>query len=292
MHNNENWDDLRYVLAVAETGSVSAAARRLGVNHATVLRRISALEDRQGIEIFAKNSRGYDVPDDRTHIIAAAKEIESAFQSLDRVIKGTQSPLGGFVRVTSTDTFCQTVLPGIVSKMQLPEHDLHVEVIASNAHLDLSRLHADIAVRPTIALDPDLSGEIACQLGFDVYAKPGSAHNRWIGPSGRIAQTVVSSWIDDQIPTNEVKATCDSFITMRELARHDVGQAVLPCILGDSDPGLERRSQIGPKTSVNIWVASHSDIYDAPHIRAVRGMLVTALRAHAPALLGHDVPID
>ncbi len=60
MHS-DNWDDLRYVLAVAETGSVSGAARRLGVNHATVLRHVAAYEARHGIELFDKSARGYAV---------------------------------------------------------------------------------------------------------------------------------------------------------------------------------------------------------------------------------------
>ncbi len=59
MHSKENWDDLRYILAVAEHGSVSATARHLGVNHATVLRHVAAFEARHQIELFEKSARGY-----------------------------------------------------------------------------------------------------------------------------------------------------------------------------------------------------------------------------------------
>ena len=98
MHSHENWDDLRFILAVAETGSVSAAARKLGVNHATVLRRVSAYEERQGIDIFDKTSRGYRVIEDRLRVITAAREVENAIQAVDRAVQGTQAPLQGKVK--------------------------------------------------------------------------------------------------------------------------------------------------------------------------------------------------
>ena len=77
----EDWDDLRMILAVAEAGSVSAAARGLGVNHATVLRRIAAFERATGIELFDKTARGYTVPEDRQRIVEAIGEVDAAIQS-------------------------------------------------------------------------------------------------------------------------------------------------------------------------------------------------------------------
>ena len=74
----DNWDDLRYVLAVAEEGSVSGAARRLGVNHATVLRRIAAFEEAADLSLFEKGPQGYDVPPDLDRIIAATREVDEA----------------------------------------------------------------------------------------------------------------------------------------------------------------------------------------------------------------------
>ena len=278
MHSKENWDDLRYVLAVAEHGSVSAAARVLGVNHATVLRRIAAFEDRQGVELFEKSARGYAIPHDRVRVIDAAREVENAMLAVDRIIKGARAPLRGVVRVTSTDTFCTAILPDMIAGWQGQQRELRIE-------LDLSRLHADVAVRPTQHLADDLTGELAARLAFDVYAGPGCAPGKWLGLSGSLVRSVVAGWLADR-PGGQIVGAADSFVTLREMAAAGMAQAILPCVLGDADPRLQRRAGIMPDIGVDIWVASHADLADVPRIRAVRKLLVSGLGEIAHRLEG------
>ena len=123
-----NWDDLRFVLAVAEEGSVSGAARRLGVNHATVLRRVAAYEAAAGVEIFAKTARGYTVPEAYDALIEAAREVDRAVQAVGRMVHGARSPLSGEIRVTATDSLCQTVLPKIVASLAQRGRDFDARV--------------------------------------------------------------------------------------------------------------------------------------------------------------------
>lgn len=286
MHNRENWDDLRFVLAVAEAGSVSAAARVLNVNHATVLRRVATFEERHSAEIFDKTASGYAIRGDRLRVIDAAREVENAVQAVKRVISGAQAPLRGVVRVTSTDTFCHHVLPPIIARMQQNARELHIELLSTNAHLDLARLHADITVRPAANLGEDLRGQAPAQLGFDVYAKPGSADDKWLALSGPLARSRVINWIADNVPPDAITGSGDSFPTLKELAATGLGQAILPCVIGDADPRLERRRGRVSVMPINIWVASHTDLVDVPRIRAVRDLLTEALAADAPRLAG------
>ena len=288
MHNDENWDDMRFVLAVAEAGTVSAAARALGVNHATVLRRVAAFEERYNIRIFDKTAKGYAILDGRLRVIDAAREVETAIRSVAEVVQGTQAPLRGVVRVTSTDTFCHVVLPQMVATMQKSAQGLRIELISSNAHLDLSRLHADITVRPAVALDADLTGEVAAQMECDVYAHPGASRELWLGFSGAIERSRVATWMAAEVSPSWITGAGDSFVTLRELAAQGLGQAVLPCVLGDDDSRLERRRGIMPAMPVDIWVASHSDLTDVPRIRAVRALLVEALAARSDWLAGRN----
>ncbi len=286
MHSKENWDDLRYVLAVAEGGSVSAAARSLGVNHATVLRRIAAFEERHGVELFDKSARGYSVPVDRIRVIDAAREAETAMLAVERIIKGAQAPLRGVVRVTSTDTFCSGLLPEILADLRHRQGELRIELLSNNAHLDLARLHADVAVRPTNQLSEDLTGEIAARLAFDVYAAAGSSVTRWLGMSGPLSRSTVAAWMAEEHPPEPVIGAADSFVTLREMAAAGLGRAVLPRILGDPDPRLERQAGLMPEMAVDIWVASHVDLADVPRISAVRKLLVDGLAAQADRLAG------
>lgn len=280
-----NWDDLRYVLSVAENGSVSAAARALGVNHATVLRRIAAFEDSHGGPIFDKTPRGYTVPPDRQQIIEAAREVEAAVHAVERRIKGVQAPLHGVVRVTSTDTFCHHILPPMLADLRRSASDLQLELLCSNSHLDLSRLYADIAVRPTAKLPEDLFGNVAAQLGFAIYSRQ-DAPAIWLGMSGPLAASVPGRWLAEAEARDGSAGKADSFLTLRELAAASLGRAILPCILGDADPRLRREKGGMPEIAVDIWVASHNDLADVPRIRAVREHLVAAIGHRAAELLG------
>jgi DNA-binding transcriptional LysR family regulator len=286
MHR-DNWDDLRFVLAVAETGSVSAASRELGVNHATVLRRVAAFEERHGFLVFERTPTGYAVPRDRQRIIEAARSAEAAHLAVIRLISGARAPLSGAMRITSTDTFCQSVLPRALMRLKADAPELRIDVLSSNSHADLSRIEAEIAVRPTNDLPEDLTGEVAADLGFAVYA-PADAPNTsaWLGLSGVLARSKAADWLKDAIATQELAGAADSFVTLREMVAAGQGRAVLPCILGDDDARLIRLPEAMPDIVVPVWVASHVDLADAPRIAAVRSRLAEALRADAARIRG------
>ena len=214
------------------------------------------------------------------------REVENAVKSVERTILGGQAPLSGVVRVTSTDTFCHVVLPPVISQLQNSAAELRLELLCTNAHLNLSRMHADITVRPTMRLDDDLEGDIAAKLAFDVYATPGAPQDKWLGISGATARSRVAKWMGDNIDPGSISGAADSFLTLQQLAVAGLGQAILPCILGDKNPRLERRRGIIPDMPVDIWVASHTDLMGVPRIRAVRKMLIEALGAQRDALAG------
>lgn len=282
----ENWDDLRFVLAVAEEGSVSAAARRLGVNHATVLRRIAAYEEAVGVAVFDRTMRGYAVPGQMTPVIEAAREVDRAVQALGRVLRGTIAPLAGEVRVTSTDSLCQCVLAPVVARLRRVSPDLKMELICSNAHLDLGRTHADITIRPALTLPEDLVGEVAAVLGFGLFRRQGAETNDWLGLSGQTGRSRVGRWIEETVDPDRIVARVDSFLVLRELAAEGLGLAVMPDFLGAEHPMLERVEGALPDLSVDIWVASHADLADVPRIAAARNELTRALAAQAVRLRG------
>ncbi|MDH3264369.1 MAG: LysR family transcriptional regulator [Paracoccaceae bacterium] len=287
MHR-DNWDDLRFVLAVAETGSVSAAARSLGVNHATVLRRVGAFEERHGMLVFERTPTGYAVPRDRLRLIEAAREAEAAHLAVARLVAGARAPLAGAVRVTSTDTFCLAVLPQALMRLRAEAPELRIDLLCSNAHADLSRIEAEIAVRPALKLPEDLAGEAAAELGFAAYAPasdPGTA--AWLGLSGPLTRsTRVAEWLKENVAPSALTGGADSFVILREMAAAGQGKAILPCVLGDGDPRLKRLEGQLPDIAVPVWVASHADLADAPRLAAVRARLAEALRADAARLKG------
>lgn len=285
MHK-DNWDDLRYVLAVAETGSVSGAARALGVNHATVLRHVASFEARHGVELFEKSGRGYAILPENLRLIDAAREVETAVLAVSRLIEGAQAPLRGVVRVTSTDTFCTRVLPRILARLAQRMGEAKIELLSTNAHLDLGRLHADVTVRPAERLPEDLAGSIAAELGFGHYGPRGGGDLPWLGLSGALARSRPAAWMAGALAADRFLGGADSFVTLAEMVAAGMGQTILPCVLGDEDDRLERRSGIVPKMQVPIWVASHVDLAEVPRVRVARALLAEAVGEEAPRLAG------
>lgn len=282
-----NWDDLRFVLAVAEAGSVSAAARVLGVNHATVLRRVSAFEARSGAELFDRTAAGYAISGHRIRVVEALREVATAVDAVGQLMRGREAPLTGIIRITSTDTLCQWILPGILARLQSQAEGLRIELTSTNTHLDLGRLHADISVRPALRLPDDLAGTPAGLLAFGAYARPG-VQGPWLGLSGAIARSAAAEWLARNVEASKVRGGADSFPVLRELAASGTGIAILPAFLGAEDPRLSPVRVAPPIPAVPLWVASHVDLADVPRLRNMRQRLTEALLAEAPRLQGHS----
>lgn len=283
----EDWDDLRFILAVAEEGTVSAAARRLSVNHATVLRRIARFESRNG-RVFDKTPRGYSLAPGRQDLVAAGRDVERAVMGVSRLLAGGHATLSGEVRVTSTDSFCLHLLPQMVARIMAGAPALSLTLLSSNAHLDLARVEADVTVRPTGQLPGGLTGERVATLGFAAFESASGGQAVWLALSGRLKETVPGRWLAGQAGDgmSPAGAGADSFLTLRELAATGSGRALLPAFMGDADPRLRRADVPVPPLSVGVWVASHADLAAVPRIAHTRRCLAEALRAKAVQLAG------
>ena len=284
MHN-ANWDNLRYVLAVADRGSLSAAAKTLGVNHATVLRRVAAFEEEHGGPVFEKTASGYRVLADRARVIEAAREVANAMVSVERLMDGARAPVRGVVRISSTDSLCQVVLPSFMARMQAALPELRLDYFSSNAHLDFARLQADIAVRPAERLPDELSGETNVHLTFRAYSvasRPGG----WVGMAGPLVRSAPAAWMAANVEPEAIAGGADSFVVLRELCRAGVGVAILPVYLGEGVPGLVARPELMADIRVPVWVASYTELRDVPRIRIVREHLLAHLAEQADLLGG------
>lgn len=284
MHN-ENWDDLRYVLSVVETGSVLQAAKRLSVNHATVLRHVSAFEERHGTPIFERTAQGYQLLPDRVHVIRAAQDAEFAMQEVARLAKGGQQTISGVVRVASTDSLCMMVLPQFVSALAKTNANVSVSLLSSNMHLDLLLEPSLIVVRPAVRLAEDLIGEVVAELGLAAYARVPQA-DQWYGLSGPLSRSIGAKWLAEEIPPDKITTGADSFLTLREMAALGDGIAILPCLLADRDHRLIRLDDAMPHLRVPVWVARHVETTETEQLMLVRRELSTFLTTKSDALLG------
>ena len=284
MHN-ENWDDLRYVLSVVESGSVLQAAKRLSVNHATVLRHVTAFEERYGAPIFERTAQGYQLLPDRVHVIRAAQDAEFAMQEVARLAKGGQQTISGVVRVASTDSLCMMILPQFVAALAQTNANVSVSLLSSNMHLDLLLEPSLIVVRPAMRLAEDLIGEVVAELGMAAYARSPQA-DKWYGLSGPLSRSIGAKWLAEEIPPDKIVTGADSFLTLREMAAFGDGIAVLPCMLADRDSRLIRLDDAMPHLRVPVWVARHVETTETEQLMLVRRELGSFLAARADSLSG------
>ena len=169
---NINWDDLRYCLAVAREGSVTAAARKLEVNHTTVSRRISALEQELNVTLFDRSTAGWLITPVGETILGSAGHMADEVSSIRRLVQADRQELSGKLRVTAVDICIQRLLLPPLKAFARQYPDIEVELIASTEMLDLSVHDADIAFRTTNQPPPNVVGKHIADFAYTVYATP------------------------------------------------------------------------------------------------------------------------
>ena len=269
------------ILAVIDHGSVAAAARALEVNHATVLRRIAEFETRTGVRRFDKTTRGYQVSPDRRDVIEAMREAADALGTVERLLNRARPSLSGGLRITTTDSLAQYILPGLLPEL-VETNGTAVELMVDNAHIDFARMQAHLTVRPAPQLPPELDGLPGGYINFAVYDLATHAADRpWLGLTGPLARSIAADWMRSQ--GGEIAAHGDSFLALAAMASAGLGRTILPTYVGDAHPALVRIMQPQDLPRVPVWVGAHVDFGRSPRIRKARKHLAAALAAH-PAL--------
>ena len=294
MAHNINWNDLQFILAVAQTGSLSAAGRVLGVNHSTVLRRISDFEEKNGCKLFERSPTGYVMTSDSHDVISALRSIEKSVFRLERSVTTLGSPFAGKVRVTSTDTICQFILPPHIKILNDKYPELEIELYSTNNRLDLSQLDAEITIRPSEALQDGLVGERICDLCFRVYGSPEYLKinqsrsidgHRWLGVVNPTARSPVGKWEVETIEKNVVFRS-DSFATLCGAAEQGVGLSMLPSFIGDASTGLVVAEQFPDVLTTGVWLACHKKLVGSQRINSLMGYFSRALQQEQYRLSG------
>ena len=296
MAHRLKWDDLQFVLSVAENGSLSAAARELGVNHATVLRRVAAFEQAYGVTLFERKPSGYALNPQSQHVISTLRSIHQSVASLERSFTGLGSPFMGNFRVTSTNTICHEFLTPHIHVLSQLYPELEIELISTNNRLELADLEADITIRPTLNLPEDLTGETIGKMGLRIYASADYWHknrssdhrdHNWLGGSKSLLRSPVAFWQIDVLK-DKVSHRADSFITLRQMAELGMGPTVLPCFIARNSENLVSSPLFDFETETDIWVAAHKDLADTPRIQALMRYFIDVFKENKDVFSGQS----
>ena len=295
------WDDVRYFLAVARTGGLSAAARAMSVNHSTVFRRVEALEEELGVRLFERLSSGYSLTPAGEQMMTDAERAEQAVFDLERGVAGLDQRLRGEVRLTAPHGIAMDPLPSYLVSLRAAYPDIRVHLVSDNRFLSLKRREADIALRPGPRADEELVGRKVSVMAWAPYAskaylaragRPSTLQalrdHALIVPDESLAGLPAARWLARQVPHPDVAVRANDVTTMNSLCAAGMGVAVLPCMGTDEHPEMVRLFPPDPSIHTALYLYTHPDLQHAARIRAVIDHLVQCFADDQRNFLGTD----
>ena len=287
-----DWGDLRYVLETVRHGGLSGAARALGVNHATVARRIAAAEDALGTPLFDRRPKGYVPTQAGRDAAHTAETFEANGAALTRTIAARDATLNGPLTVTAPQLMIQTALAPILGAFAQAHPDVSLTVLGANAPLNLAHREADVAIRISDMPDPDLVGRQVAAQNSAVFASKPYLKRLMADPERRLDWLRFLHWeapnkaVTAAYPNLRVVMQLDDMVAMVGAVRAGLGATRMPCFLGDGDPGLARVPGLPLFPYPPVWVLTHADLRAVPRIAAFTRFVSDALRAQKRAFEG------
>lgn len=296
-----DWNDLQFLLGVAEAGSLSGAARRLGVNHTTVLRRVNAFEERLGVRLFDRLPTGYSLTAAGEELARAAQQVDETVTGVERRLAGQDLRLSGTVRVTTTDTLAHSLVPAALAAFSRAHPGLALELTTMTVVANLSKRDADVAVRTTAKPPPNLVGRKVAPVAYAAYASPAyleklakerKAPRRhlarwdWLLPDDSLAGSTTARWASRELRGARIVMRADTLTALGRAAEAGLGVAPLPCYYGDLASGLRRAIGVIEPMSSDLWVLTHEDLRGTARVRALTDALAESLAARRDLLEG------
>ena len=277
MNAQIDWSDYQLVLSIGRAGSLSGAARQLGVNHSTVFRRLNAVEEKLAVRLFERQASGYAMTAAGEEMLRSAERIEEETLGLERRLTGRDLRLSGNLRVTTTDTLFLHLLMPLLAGFIRRYPGIQLEAQIASTSLNISRREADIAIRSTPSPPETLVGRHICDVvtaiyGAEAYLDSTKARDLseydWLAPDDSLAHLPSARWLARAYPQARVVLRCNTLVGLLEAAKAGLGIAALPCFMGSAHRTLRRLTAPNPEFTVGLWLLTHADLRRTARVRA------------------------
>ncbi len=290
-----DWSNLRFFLELARTGSLSQAARRLGVDRNTVARRVSALEKELGLALFDRGPQGWTRTAAGEDLAALASRVEEDVLAVARHADARDRAVSGTVRLTTATHLSAHLLVPAVPALRARHPALLLEIAADQRAFDLTRREADLALRLGRPRDAGLVTRKLSDVAFRFYstkaylggrrAEVDFAKDLFLGFDDSLASSPQERWLARTAPDRRIAFRCNSTASLVAAVRVGVGVAVLPCFVADQDPSLVRLD--GPEpVNHELWLLVHGDLRRTPRVKAVIEWVDEVVERSRPVLCG------
>lgn len=288
-------DDWLLVARVAERASLVLAAHEQRISHATAFRRLGALEQRLGVRLFERRAGHYAATAAGEAMAEAGRAMQSQVDAALLRVQGQDLRPQGLVRIASTEGVIGGLLLPLLPGLRKALPDVTLQCSARNEFHNLSQREADLALRPATLPPPHLIGRRIALLRHAVYAQRIKAkrfqraplsQQPWMALDDSAASSQAVMWLARQLPLDQVLLRFSGLLMVRSACLQGLGLAVLPCFLGDAEPGLARLGEPVADCDSELWLLSHPDLRETVRVQAARQWLQAALSAQAPLLAG------
>lgn len=288
--NNLDWNQLKAFLETAETGSLSAAARKLGLTQPTLSRQVAAIEQSMGVTLFERVGKSMALTPTGLDLLEHARAMGAAAEALSLAATGSSQAVRGVVSVSATDVVASVLLPPLVKKLHDQEPGIAIDVIPSNALSDLLRREADIAIRHVKPEQPDLIARLVREASAHFYASESwvNAHGHPRSAEDAARLSFVGSDRSGQylgylrmhgLPLSEANFSCyaDHSVAHWALVRQGMGIGVMMEEIALATPGMVRVLDDLPPVRFPIWLVTHRELRTSKRIRMVFDALAQGL---------------
>lgn len=286
-----DWEDLRHFVALARHGGLSAAARALRVNHATVSRRVAALEAASGRALFDRRRTGYVLTaDGRAVLDEAAAMDRAALAVLQRLDAGTAP--SGLVRLTTIRSLADHFLIDRLAALHRRHPELDLDIITEARVMSLARREADLALRLGQPSDSELRARRVGSLAFGFYAARGYRKSlggrapELVGYDDDSAFVPEGVWLKRRFSDHRFAFRANSHVSQAAAARAGFGVALLPRFLAARDAELVEFPMGELPPPREVWLLARPNLAQTPLIRGVADYLVALFRRERRLLAG------
>lgn len=278
------WGDVRIFLALVRAGSLGGAARRLGLSHPTVGRRLRALQDDTGQVLLQRGPEGFLLTEAGRAILQQAETMEAQALAIERRLAGEDSQPAGILRISASDWFGSLVLAPVIAELRSRFPRLILELISEPRLFDLSRREADVAFRNVPFDDAEIVQRRLVTLDHGVYTAHDQADPAADGSGAELILVDTEQgfypdtvWLQQKLPAATIAFRSNSRSAQARLCAMGVGLAVLPCVLAEHTPGLRRVELDEPPPARTMWMGYHHDLRRMDRLRALADLTVEML---------------
>ncbi|WP_420584798.1 LysR family transcriptional regulator [Ruegeria sp.] len=283
-----NWDDLKYFLAVARIGTLRGAADSIKVNHTTLTRRVSVMEERVGSRLFDRSKSGLALTQLGEDLMPHAERVEQEMSAASRVIVGRDAQPSGTVYITLPHGLAMTSLMDDFAAFAELYPDIILNMNFTNDVRDLMHREADVSLRIADEVTDDVVGRKLVQMSQAAYCTRDYAERisdnggeglhliGWHEPE----EATTAKWVKESYyPKAQLRHRVSELVPLITLAASGLGMAYLACNLGDRHSGLIRAPFQKPIPYRSIWLLLHRDLRNTARVRLFVDFLADRVRS-------------